>query len=378
MVLNWLLEARFIKKLKMIKRDHHKQDTLLFIILYLNYLIGLFYSSNLEFGWFSVQVKLSLFIFPVLFSTINLEFLSKKQIQSVFGAFLVGCVIASLFCLGDAFIKYAELGSIDEFYYINLSIFHHPGYFAMYLSFGVAIMIYYILRGPVQKNWVKVLVVLLIIYFHIFIVLLSSKAGIISLVLIFLLAVSYIVFYKRKYLIGIGVMLIVALLFIVFLKLFPYSINRFDASKTIVDNKEQLTEKTSEGTGERILIWKYSLEIINDHFFFGVGTGDVVDAMLEKYRKKKFTDALNKMLNAHNQYLQTFIALGIIGFLILVLSLLLPAIYSIRSRQFIFFCFLVIVAFNLLFESMFERQAGIVFYGFFNIFLFSIKKEFRS
>ncbi len=33
----------------------------------------------------------------------------------------------------------------------------------------------------------------------------------------------------------------------------------------------------------------------------------------------------------------------------------------------------VMIAFNLLVESMFERQAGIMFFAFFNAFLFYIK-----
>jgi hypothetical protein len=37
--------------------------------------------------------------------------------------------------------------------------------------------------------------------------------------------------------------------------------------------------------------------------------------------------------------------------------------------------FIVLIAFNFLFESMLETQAGVVFYAFFNAYLFAIKKD---
>jgi hypothetical protein len=47
-----------------------------------------------------------------------------------------------------------------------------------------------------------------------------------------------------------------------------------------------------------------------------------------------------------------------------------PLISAIKKRAVMSMLFLIIVGFNLLFESMLERQAGVVFYAFFNSLLY--------
>ena len=123
------------------------------------------------------------------------------------------------------------------------------------------------------------------------------------------------------------------------------------------------------------MIWWYSFEITNDNFLMGVGTGDVKDNLLDKYREKQMFNALGLELNAHNQYLQTTLALGILGLIILMVTLVLPALYGLEVKHYLYLIFLILIAFNFLFESMLETQAGVVFYAFFNTYLFAIKKD---
>jgi O-antigen ligase len=219
---------------------------------------------------------------------------------------------------------------------------------------------------------------LLIIYFLIFIILLSSKAGMLTLIIIFLLTVSYLIVFEKKYFQGALIFLMVCVLFIGAFKLFPKSLNRIIIAQEALENRNQIEHGASEGTTGRLLIWENSLEIIRNNFLFGVGTGDVKDFLLEKYEENKFTYYQNKEFNAHNQYLQTFISLGLFGFIVLLLTLMLPLAYAIKNKQFIYLFFLIIFSLNLLVESMFETQAGVVFYAFFNSFLLFINKKPRQ
>jgi O-antigen ligase len=131
----------------------------------------------------------------------------------------------------------------------------------------------------------------------------------------------------------------------------------------------------ANSSGERIMIWWYSFEITNENFLFGVGTGDVKDALLDKYKEKEMQNALSLELNAHSQYLQMLIALGSLGLTILLLNLIIPGLYAIERKHYLYFIFLLLIGFNFLFESMLETQAGVVFYAFFNAYLFAIKKD---
>jgi hypothetical protein len=63
--------------------------------------------------------------------------------------------------------------------------------------------------------------------------------------------------------------------------------------------------------------------------------------------------------------------LGLPGIATLLLMLILPMIAAFRNRYFLYFVFLLLFSLNILSESMFEIQAGVIWYAFFNIVLFS-------
>jgi O-antigen ligase len=156
---------------------------------------------------------------------------------------------------------------------------------------------------------------------------------------------------------------------------FPVSAERFEETRAAIEQTDINADEIASSSGERLLIWWYSFEITNDNLLFGVGTGDVRDELLVKYREKQMYNALGLGLNAHNQYLQTTLALGVLGLIALLLCIVLPFIYGVEYRHYLLIIFLILIAFNFLFESMLETQAGVVFYAFFNAYLFAIKKD---
>lgn len=78
-------------------------------------------------------------------------------------------------------------------------------------------------------------------------------------------------------------------------------------------------------------------------------------------------NAIKHDLNAHNQYIDTMISIGIIGLLLLVAYFLIPFVIAIKLKVFdvVCFAFLVMIAINAMFESIFEMQMGIIFFCFF-------------
>jgi O-antigen ligase len=177
-------------------------------------------------------------------------------------------------------------------------------------------------------------------------------------------------FKKNTWLVGLMILLFGAGIFYTTYRIIPGSFQRMETAGRVVRSDTTDLSQSAESTAERLSIWKASIEIIQEHYLLGVGTGDVKDTLYVKYAKNNMVSALKLKLNSHCQYLQTFIALGIIGFLVLVSMLLFPAIQAIRRRDYLYFLFVFLFAFNILVESMFETQAGIIFYAFFNAFLF--------
>ncbi|MEA3477977.1 MAG: O-antigen ligase family protein [Bacteroidota bacterium] len=372
--INWLLEFNFIEKYMKVRESRVRRNTLLFAMLYLLFAIGMLYTNNFtgpSGGWFKLEVKFSLLVFPLLFSTIDYQWLDRKYVQRLFNFFIIGTIISCLLCIGNALIIYMGDYRFEAFYYKELSMFHHPSYMAMYITFAVLIILYNILNKwkAYGIGW-KISWLILLVFYNVFIITLASKAGIISLGLVYGIAITYAIARKKYSLSGIfGFFLITLVCLYMF---FPYSYKRMTVARASVE-QENLDNNSTEGSVIRILIWRSSLEIVKDNFLFGVGTGDVEDALVQKYEEKGITMAAEQKLNAHNQYLQTWLAIGIPGLLTLLLMLVLPAWQAFRRYNLVYFLFLFIIAFNFIFESMLEAQSGVVFYAFFNVFLFVTK-----
>ncbi|MBL6949963.1 MAG: O-antigen ligase family protein [Bacteroidales bacterium] len=370
LVINWAAELRFWAKLKRIVKERHRQNLLLFTGLYFVYLMGLLYTSNMEYARFDIQVKLSLLVFPILFATIDGWIFSFLRINYIFLTYIAGCLAATIVCLTSAMIRYGDTCDSGVFFYIQLSLFHHPSYLAMFVNFAIVLIVFLTYDNfHLFKRWQLLLITLLLVFFNLMVVLLSSKMGIISLIVIYLL-MAFIFFYRQsspKKAIYPLVMLSTVVLFI---WLFPQTMERLETTTKTVKNIEAIQPDMKESTGSRILVWQSGWQIIQDHPFFGVGTGDVKDALLEVYSHQGIKYAYSRRLNAHNQYLQTYLSVGLIGFLVLVAMLVWPGILAFRRKNYIYFFFILLVSMNILVESMFECQAGIVFYAFFNALLF--------
>lgn len=375
LVITWLIEGDFVSKARRLANSVHRLNTLLFAGIYLLYLFALGYSHNFGYGLFDLEVKMSLLIFPVIFASIREEVLSLAIARKVLMALVFGVLASMVLCYSQAIIDYMKNGSPEAFYYSRLSVFIHPSYLAMYVCFAITVLLYFYLKGWIKGRMMQALSIILIVLFELFVVMLSSKAGILGLAIIIAMFASYIIFVEKRFLAGItsGGLLTVSFLILFFL--FPASSARFEESREVVEQADVGTNEVANSTGERIMIWWYSFEITNENFLFGVGTGDVKDRLLDKYEEKGMSNALELELNAHNQYLQTMIAMGIMGLIILLLNIILPAMYCVEKKHYLYLIFLLLVGFNFLFESMLETQAGVVFYAFFNAYLFAIKKD---
>ncbi|MCB9173414.1 MAG: O-antigen ligase family protein [Flavobacteriales bacterium] len=353
-------------------------------ILYLMYLIGMLYSSNLGFGGRVLETKMSLIILPIIYSAyINV---TKEKLNHYLKIFVYGCIVYALICFSYATYAYflpleIDLGNgytfnygANYFYYYYLSVFFHPSYTAMYSVFALAIIVFGIKKELIQFNWKTILTIILL---TIFVLLLSSKAGWITLFLLCFYT-FYLLVSKKKIIHTLYFIVPITVAFLVFNVYYtPLVSQRLPDVKAITNvvteknEKNEVVTTSKDGNAARILIWKASVELFVNNFLIGTGTGDSKDELLKIYHAKEMTTEYENKLNSHNQFLTTAISLGFIGLLIMLFTFLLPFYFSISTKNYLISAFIILISFNLLFESMYETQAGIVFYAFFNTLLCS-------
>jgi len=349
-MLLWLFEAKFNEKYQLLKSPFF----ILSIGFYLLHLVGMFYTNNMEAGSFDLEQKLSLLIFPLLF--FSDPHFNHESLIKVLKSFVLGCVLAGIICGLNAFLKYYLSGESDVFFYAHFSVIMHTSYFAMYLVFAIILLLFndYVIR-------ISTLRALILMFFILLIVLTSSKSGLFSLGIVLMSKFIYDIFIHKSYL---RVFVLFTILFfsaITIYFLLPKSFERLSEMKQNISNSRSEINTTTS----RIAIWKHASKIISKHYLIGVGTGDVKDALKSEYDKQTVSEFGEKKLNAHNQYLQTFIALGLPGLLILLSLLSVIVYFTYRHKMLDGTLFTTIISFNMLFESMLETQAGVVFIAFF-------------
>ncbi|MGZ4158736.1 MAG: O-antigen ligase family protein, partial [Bacteroidia bacterium] len=343
---------------------------LLFIAFYIMHLIGLLYTQNMGAGLFDVQVKLSILVFPLILASRPIE---KEKLKMIFFAFVAGGILSSLIMLSRAIYTYEVYGE-NNFFYQAFSFLIHPSYLSMYFNFCIAWLLINMLNKSFQNKFSNLFSTLIIIFFSFIIVLLSSKLGLIALVLVYIGFLIYFIISRKQYLIGIGGLLLIFISVYSLIAFVPAVGDRVhNAMQALTNSSGKQTDV--ESTAVRLLVWKAANQIISENFLLGVGTGDAKDVLMQEYERRGMTGAIDHKLNTHNEFYQVFVSIGLIGFILLLANLFFPLIYAFKMQDSLYIVFLLILILNFLPESMFETQAGVMFYAFFNSLLcFSNKK----
>jgi len=370
MTLNWLVQGSYLQTIPKFRREPWRIAVLSPSVFYLIYLAGYFHSADRVTALFDLEVKLSFLVFPVILSTSEFVF-DQRRIQTITRLFVLVCLVNSLILFTRAILRWNETGRPDMFFYTHLSWMFHATYLSMYFAFSISILALELRRWWSSMGFRRRLVRLaLIAWMMAFVVLLSSRAGILSVFLVIVLVSSTMIFTKGMLRTGLMVLLISSVYMSLLVRFLPYAMNRNDYRDAARVAAGQAPAATPSSTTDRIGILKASLRIAGDHWLFGTGIGDVGEELNAQYQAMGLEHARSLRLNAHNQYLQTMMATGIAGALALILMILLPMVRALRSRDWLFLSLLLLVGFNLLLESMFEAQAGVVFFAFlYGIFL---------
>ena len=347
----------------------NKKQILLFSSIYWVYALGLLYTNDMDKGGFEMGQKLSFLAFPIIFGLLGKELINKKGFSFILNSFLAIASVYTLVCLINAGFQFFLSGQISVFFYGELSFLMHPSYYALYLNFALGIILVQLLKTDIElKKPQQVLYKLLVPLFILVIILLESKAGILGLIGVLLAIGLYIMIFQKNWQ---KALLFMGLSFAMVFGLFSIIPNSTSRITAVIDSvQDEGSAEEHSVSAARLYLWKANWQAIKKQPIFGYGTGDVKAQLIKEYQAQNNKRAVEHNYNSHNQYLQTTVATGLIGFLALLLIVLFPVYDGYRNKNVIFFLLGSLMFVNLLVESMFERQAGIMFYAFFLSFLY--------
>ena len=132
-----------------------------------------------------------------------------------------------------------------------------------------------------------------------------------------------------------------------------------------INTYENTGNANAQSISQRVEFYKSAIYIIRHHFWFGVGTGDVMDTF-NKTLKEISPKLDEKYRNrVHNQFVVEFTALGIIGFVIFIIIIFYPVLKNKIWKEYLFSIFYLIILISFLTDNPLETQLGVSFFSYF-------------
>lgn len=362
--------------------------------LYLCYLFSPLLSDNVGKAISDWEYKIWFLVAPICVMPL-IPKLQRKELSLAMILFTVPILLWAVISMGHSAYMYHQTGHTFHLFYqhacLQTSIpltFCHPSYFAMYEIIAWIIAAEMLLR---KNKWIEhrrlrigVAVLmwgsLLILPVHIFF--LQSKMG---FVLFGVTLLIYVVIAlnrgKRRWVLTALVLAaiigsVAGYIYKEHGRVTKNCDNRI--ANSFINLKTADRDDPRESSAIRIALWKSAIEIGKDHWFCGIGSGDVLDELHDKAVEHHYAYISSGKFNCHNQYLQIWLGVGIIG-LLLFISIFGIAFYiCVRKRSLGGSIIIVIFALNLFVECMLERYAGATLIPILTAFICSIPPAMPS
>lgn len=340
---------------------------------------GMIYTENTSWGWFLIALLVPLWALPLALLT----FPAKRNILRWYlQVFIVSMLVYAIVTYFWAFYRaFRAWGNPDFawssfFFYENFaSLRLSATYYAILICLSVILLLidlFFPQRFEIFAS--KTFKIGLLCFFFLTMMLLATRMQLFVLILGGLLIFLEYFRVKQKIWQGLGIGL--TTLFVIGLMIFlnPYTKKRFqylfDKNEILIlnKNKDTSTGRNWDGAALRFAKWQCASELIQRNWLWGVGTGDGQDELQKVYEEYKFYFASQyNRYNAHNQYLEIWVALGIIGFVLWLAVLTLGLKKALQTSNYLLLAAILVIMFSAITESFLQRNIGVItmatFYG---------------
>ena len=337
------------------------------VLYFLVYFISIHYSSSPLGGITASGKKIPLLVLPLFFLLSDLSYIRRKNVFTM--GLLIALVLTIRFCI---MMTQAVLNYVSGTPFAQVIHFHfdpmHYNYLALYILTAIIILSFEAIRhwdSPRWRIWRWTLVVDIMMLIE-YILMVCSRSGLLTLLMIAAATTGYLILLKKY-----RPAIIVPIAFVLFLGLNYITMPRlFSRAQDTIEEME-----AGEDGDVRQDIWECAWELVDDHKTIGYGNDGYWVELYRQYVKHDLQNCYKKdKLNIHNQYLETFVATGAVGLIVLLFMVGLPALLSVTRRNWnpIMVFFTLAYALWIFFEEAFSRQMGLLFicwwYGFFLTF----------
>lgn len=310
------------------------------------YLLSMLWTEDKATGWLEVSSLAWFAAVPLTCLCTDFREVTKTRLRNIFWLYVIFMSLLFVLLLVMDQVKPCQLiswlRSGYEFYYL------HHSYMAVYIVAGLAFLYSECLfaeSASVKKN---LLVVLCACCLFPFLLLINSRTGSLGLVMLLVMCWVHLCFIRKKYRASFVMLLSVVLIGCVSYITLPEKFKRLSAT----------TEQVAHGdkSDVRFAIMGNALTVVKENPVLGVGAGDIEDALTPFYGSRA------DVYRPHNQYLETWMATGVVGVVVLLLMMLVPMVNAFKRRRWLAVSIIIIFAVSILFESMLERQMGVSFF----------------
>ncbi|WP_157111636.1 O-antigen ligase family protein [Nonlabens spongiae] len=320
---------------------------------------SLLYTEDFEYGVKKVTTSLPLVVVPLSLSlwTPKLIAAFKVFINKFLFVYVLSVLLLSLITI----YQFRDtLWSTDLFRQSLLKNNLFVGMEALYYSFhlALALMVLVHLFWSSLKFWRQLLLVVLMCALAPILISLSFKSAILSFLVAFGLYSLKINHYK------VWTLFAAALTIIVGLISFSKDFNQRFADLFFVKDSSEIEYAEIKKT-----IQVCAIELAPEAGLFGYGVGDGKQKLIDCYKGKNQTLALNSY-NSHNQYIGLYLKIGFLGLLVFAIYLFSLLYTGLTQKNHLGTSILIFIGIFMLAENIIEREQGVYYFALFLGFLF--------
>ncbi len=352
--LYWLISGNLKTKFKILRE--RRVTVALFIGIYLMYLIGSMYSSDLSRVIKILERSLAILITPFMIGSFKWR---KSMIFTPLNAFLLSCSMISVYAIFKTIYYFNQ--HPDE-YYLEFALwklpqlvhFHAP-YFALYLVIANICGYMMFSSDNVSLKHKRVLLIFLA-FSNILLFFISSRTALFANWMLIIIVIARHFYLKKKYWEILLSFLAMGIIFIIAYYNIPF-----------LHTKISNILKEGYGTFFRLQVAEIVFELFKEAPLIGHGIGDAFQVLQQGYVDRGLQNYVG--LNSHNQYLFFLLSSGAIGatFFLCILFYSFRLAFKQKNRTYMAILFVFCICF--LTEELLSRQKGIMLYAIFNSLL---------